>query len=85
MIGPAIGGILGIKYISLPFYIAGVISIITAAFIYFFLPETLIEEKRKKNLTVSAFNPVSHFKDVFSLIILPSALNLDFLLPPFSV
>ncbi len=68
MIGPAIGGILGIKYMSLPFYIAGVISIITAVFIYFFLPETLIEEKRKKHLTVSAFNPVSHFKDIFSLI-----------------
>lgn len=68
MMGPAIGGLLGIKYISLPFYIAGVISIITAVFIYFFLPETLIEAKRKKSLTISAFNPVSHFKDIFSLI-----------------
>lgn len=68
MIGPAIGGILGIEYISLPFYIAGVISIITAVFIYFFLPETLMEEKRKKNIAVSAFNPFSHFKDIFSLI-----------------
>lgn len=68
MIGPAIGGILGIKYISLPFYIAGVISMITAIFIYFFLPETLVEEKRKKHLTISAFNPFSHFKDIFSLI-----------------
>lgn len=67
MIGPAIGGILGIKYISLPFYIAGVISIITAAYIYFFLPETL-KKKNQKNLTVSAFNPFSHFKDIFSLI-----------------
>lgn len=67
MIGPAIGGLLGIKYVSLPFYIAGGISIITALFIYFFLPETLKEAKRKKDITVNAFNPFSHFKDIFRL------------------
>nr|AIA11172.1 Tetracycline_Resistance_MFS_Efflux_Pump [uncultured bacterium] len=67
MIGPAIGGVLGIEYISLPFYIAGGISIITALFIYLSLPETLIEGKRKKNITVNAFNPFSHFKDILSL------------------
>jgi DHA1 family tetracycline resistance protein-like MFS transporter len=67
MIGPAIGGVLGIEYISLPFYIAGGISIITALFIYLFLPETLVEGKRKKNITVNDFNPFSHFKDIFSL------------------
>lgn len=67
MIGPAIGGMLGIKYLSLPFYIAGGISMITALFIYASLPETLLEEKRKKNITVNALNPFSHFKDIFSL------------------
>lgn len=67
MIGPAIGGVLGIEYLSLPFYIAGGISIITALFIYLYLPETLIEGKRKKNITVNDFNPFSHFKDIFSL------------------
>jgi DHA1 family tetracycline resistance protein-like MFS transporter len=67
MIGPAIGGLLGIEYISLPFYIAGVISVITALFMYFYLPETLIEEKRKKDITINAFNPFSHFKDIFNL------------------
>ena len=67
MIGPAIGGVLGIEYISLPFYIAGGISIITALFIYLSLPETIIEWKRNKNITIDAFNPLSHFKDVFSL------------------
>jgi hypothetical protein len=51
----------------LPFYIAGGISIITALFIYLFLPETLIEGKRNKNITVNAFNPFFHFKDIFSL------------------
>lgn len=67
MIGPAIGGVLGIEYLSLPFYIAGGISIITALFIYLSLPETLIEGKREKNITVNAFNPFSHFKDIFRL------------------
>lgn len=67
MIGPAIGGVLGIEYISLPFFIAGGISIITALFIYLTLPETLIEENRKKNITVNDFNPFSHFKDIFGL------------------
>lgn len=67
MIGPAIGGALGIEYISLPFYIAGGISIITALFIYLYLPETLIEEKRNTNITVNTLNPFSHFKDIFSL------------------
>nr|AIA19067.1 Tetracycline_Resistance_MFS_Efflux_Pump [uncultured bacterium] len=67
MIGPAIGGLLGIKYLSLPFYIAGVISFITALFIYIFLPETLVEEKREKSITINALNPFFHFKDIFSL------------------
>lgn len=67
MIGPAIGGGLGIEYMSLPFYIAGGISVITALFIHLSLPETLIEGKRKKNITVNDFNPFSHFKDILSL------------------
>lgn len=67
MIGPAIGGLLGIEDVSRPFYIAGGISIITALFIYFSLPETLSEEKRAKNITCHSFNTFTHFKDIFSL------------------
>jgi DHA1 family tetracycline resistance protein-like MFS transporter len=67
MMGPAIGGLLGIEYLSLPFFIAGGISILTALFIHLYLPETLIEEKRKENITIHDFNPFSHFKDIFSL------------------
>lgn len=67
MIGPAFGGILGIEYLSLPFYIAGGISILTALFIYVLLPETLAEENRKQHLTLNTLNPFSHFKDIFSL------------------
>ncbi len=67
MIGPAIGGILGTIYLSFPFYIAGGISVITALFVYVSLPETLIEDKREKSISVNALNPFSHFKDIFSL------------------
>lgn len=67
MIGPAIGGLLGIEYISLPFYLAGGISLITALFIYLYLPETLTKTKRKEDITIHTLNPLAHFKDIFSL------------------
>lgn len=67
MTGPVIGGFLGINHMSLPFYIAGGISLITALFIYAYLPEMLHEEKRKTNITAHDFNPFTHFKDIFSL------------------
>lgn len=67
MTGPVIGGLLGIDHMSLPFYIAGGISLVTALFIYAYLPEMLHEEKRKANITAHDFNPFTHFKDIFSL------------------
>lgn len=67
MIGPAIGGLLGVKHVSLPFFIASAISITTAVFIYIFLPETLEKEKRTKNITFHSFNPFTHFKEILSL------------------
>lgn len=67
MIGPAIGGLLGVKQVSLPFFVAGGISIITAVFIHFILPETLEKEKRTKNITFHSFNTFAHFKDILSL------------------
>lgn len=67
MVGPAVGGLLGIKHISLPFYVAGGISIITALLIYLFLPEALAEEKRTKKITFHSFNTFTHFKDILIL------------------
>jgi len=67
MIGPAVGGLLGMKHVSLPFFIAGGISIITAILIYFVLPETLEKEKRTKKITFHSFNTYSHFKEILSL------------------
>lgn len=67
MIGPMIGGLLGIDYISLPFYFAGGISLMTGIFIYFYLPETLVENKRKTNISMHDLNPFTHFQDILSL------------------
>ncbi len=66
MIGPAIGGLLGMKYPSLPFFIAGSVSIFTAIFIYFILPETLEKEKRTKRITFQSFNIIIHFNEIFA-------------------
>lgn len=67
MVGPAIGGLLGGISISLPFFVtAGLIFFSTLA-VYFFLPESLSHEKRTKKMTLSSFNTLSHFKDIFSL------------------
>lgn len=67
MIGPAIGGLLGMEHVSLPFFVAGGISVITAVFIYLVLPETLEKEKRTKNIALHSFNTFIHFKDILSL------------------
>lgn len=67
MIGPAMGGLLGMKYVSLPFFVAGAISILTMIFIYFILPETLEKEKRTTQIRFHSFNSFLHFKEIFSL------------------
>ncbi|MEY8673608.1 MFS transporter [Francisella philomiragia] len=64
MIGPAIGGLLGIKYLSLPFFVAGGVSIITAIAAYFVISETLEKEKRTKVISFHSFNTFTHFKDI---------------------
>ena len=46
IMGPAIGGILGAINPSAPFYFAGVLSLVNAALVIAWLPETLSAEKR---------------------------------------
>lgn len=67
MLGPAIGGLLGNKYIALPFFVAASMSIITAMLVYFLLPETLIKIKRSQHLSFRSFNFLSHFKEILAL------------------
>lgn len=46
--GPAIGGILSGISPAMPFYFAGVLSLINAALLYFVLPESLTEEVKAR-------------------------------------
>ncbi|MDX1568299.1 MAG: TCR/Tet family MFS transporter [Longimicrobiales bacterium] len=46
VVGPALGGLLGDIALRLPFWVAGVLSLVGAAYGYFVLPESLPEEKR---------------------------------------
>jgi DHA1 family tetracycline resistance protein-like MFS transporter len=45
-LGPALGGLLGTIDITLPFYVAGVLALINAAYGWFVLPESLKPENR---------------------------------------
>jgi DHA1 family tetracycline resistance protein-like MFS transporter len=58
ILGPALGGALGQVSLNAPVYAAGVISLISVAFIYFLLPESLPREKRETTpLRLRDFNP----------------------------
>jgi DHA1 family tetracycline resistance protein-like MFS transporter len=67
MIGPAIGGLLGSKSVTLPFYITSAITLLSMLFITFLLPESLPVEKRTTHLTLKSFNTLTHFKEIFSM------------------
>lgn len=67
MIGPAIGGLLGSKSVTLPFYITSGITLLSMLFITFLLPESLPVEKRTTHLTLKSFNTLTHFKEIFSM------------------
>lgn len=57
LLGPVIGGILGEYGTRVPFYAAGVISVINVIYGVFFLPETLAKTKRRR-FSLKRSNPV---------------------------
>ena len=61
VLGPALGGVLGGIDPRLPFWVAGVLALVNAAYGYFVLPESLPPEKRAKFAWVRA-NPVGSLK-----------------------
>lgn len=67
MVGPAIGGLLGAKSITLPFYVTAIITFISMACIFIFVPESLSTEKRTKQITWESINTFAHFKEIFSI------------------
>ena len=67
MIGPAIGGLLGIRSITLPFYVTAGITFLSILCVHFFLPESLAPEKRKAHFSTKSINAFVHIKDIFSV------------------
>jgi len=56
IIGPVMGGLLGAIHLQLPFWVAGVLTMLNLVYGYFVLPESLPPEKRKP-FQWSACNP----------------------------
>ncbi len=67
MVGPAIGGLLGAKSITLPFYVTAIITFISIVCIFIFVPESLTTEKRTKQITWKSFNTFTHLNEIFSI------------------
>jgi DHA1 family tetracycline resistance protein-like MFS transporter len=61
ILGPALGGVLGGVDPRLPFWVAGVLALLNAAYGFFVLPESLAPEKRAKFAWARA-NPVGSLK-----------------------
>ena len=87
VIGPALGGILGGIDPRLPFWVAGVLALVNAAYGYFVLPESLPPEKRMAFAWARA-NPVGSLKllrthrELFGLALVLFLMNLGhFVLP----
>ncbi len=59
--GPGIGGILGDYALRLPFWVAGGLTLLNAAYGYFILPESLAEENRSK-FSLKKANPLGSLK-----------------------
>jgi MFS transporter, DHA1 family, tetracycline resistance protein len=62
VVGPAIGGWLGAVSPRLPFWVAGIMSLLNAMYGLFVLPESLAKEKRQKKFLWKKANPVGALK-----------------------
>ncbi len=62
VLGPGLGGWLGANSLSLPFYVTGALSLLAAALVFFILPESLPEDKHRKEMKVDI---VSRFKGMW--------------------
>ena len=58
VLGPALGGFLGIRDPRLPFWVAGACSLLNALYGWLVLPESLPVERRQKELRWRSANPV---------------------------
>jgi DHA1 family tetracycline resistance protein-like MFS transporter len=58
IIGPVVGGLLGAFGLRYPFWAAGALSLMNAAYGYFILPESLPPERRTTSFSLKKANPV---------------------------
>ncbi len=59
--GPGLGGVLGDLALRLPFWVAGGLTLLNAAYGYFILPESLAEENRSK-FSLKKANPLGSLR-----------------------
>ncbi|QGX38338.1 TCR/Tet family MFS transporter [Permianibacter aggregans] len=78
IVGPAMGGVLGDIDSRLPFWVAGILALINAAYGFFVLPESLPEEKRCQ-FSWRRANPVGSLKLLRSHPELASLASISFL------
>jgi multidrug resistance protein len=64
IVGPALGGWLSQDSLQTPAFVAGVLSLLTAAFGFFILPESLPPERRQRQpITLKELNPLRQVGD----------------------
>jgi DHA1 family multidrug resistance protein-like MFS transporter len=56
VLGPGFSGVLAEISLSTPFYVGGILSLSAIAVVYFLLPESLAEEKRKATTSINLRN-----------------------------
>ncbi len=78
MIGPSIGGLMANISLSAPFYLAGAVTLLNAAFGYFVLPESLSKEHRMTDFSLHHLNPFGQLQSVLSNITIRTLLFLGF-------
>jgi DHA1 family tetracycline resistance protein-like MFS transporter len=66
MIGPAIGGLLGSKSTTLPFFVTAGITVVSLLLTAALVTESLPPEKRTRQLSVKNLNTFGHFSEIFS-------------------
>ncbi|MEK8046141.1 TCR/Tet family MFS transporter [Ideonella margarita] len=67
VLGPVMGGLLGAIDLHLPFYVAGGLAVLNAAYGVFVLPESLPVERRSAAINWRKVNPVASLKQLTGL------------------
>lgn len=62
VVGPALGGFLGAYGLRYPFWAAGALSLLNAAYGFFVLPESLPPERRSRTFSLAKANPVGSLR-----------------------